>query len=433
MKRSRYVIKANSHDQNSKIFYNLRNGKGIKVSNELNATFEDLMKNENLADFAKKYQFLSERDETDQVLDDYKQNQQNDRFHLILLPHQNCNFRCFYCYEKFEKNKMLTEIEEGVVKFVTKRLASKQYKIFSVSWFGGEPLLAPDVIERLSIEFRALSAKYNVRYVAGITTNGYNMTDNVIDMLLENEVTNFQITIDGPKELHDKQRTMVGGQPTYDRIVNNMKKLSTKTKGFRTMIRMNVGEDTLPYVDEHLYNMKNMFSHDKRFQMYFHNIGHWGGDNDSEVSICSENVTLELLNRTIDNDMEAVSGLLEIGTNTACYAANPNSFVIGTDGLVYKCTVALYEDINIVGNLNKDGEMVLDTEKFKLWTDGGNSDSHCKSCFFAPSCHGDHCPLIRIQENKRPCPDSKKQVKEYVQLMDRQGYKFLEIKPKVGV
>lgn len=430
MKQSRYLVKAKSKD-GSTIFYNIRNSKGVKISNQLSySSFKDLNENPSINNVFEKYQFLHDPNEAEEVLEAYIQKNNNDTFHLIILPHQNCNFRCVYCYEKFEKNKMTPEVEEGVINLVKKKLSQDNFKNFFVSWFGGEPLLGTDVIERLSKEFRNLAVKYNVRYAANITSNGYGLTDKVIDMLLENEVTNFQITIDGIKEIHDKQRLLMGGQSTFDRIIANLKNLSNRQKKFITMIRMNVGPENLKHVDQHILDMKQIFGQDKRFQLYFHNIGHWGGDNDSQVEACSDNVTLTLLNRTIDHDMNAISGLMKIRPDNTCYAANPNSFVIGVDGLLYKCTVALYDDVNIVGKLNRNGDLNLDEEKMKLWTEGGVSDSHCKSCFFASSCHGDSCPLIRIRDKVRPCPDAKKQVKQYVELMDRQGYNFINIGPK---
>ncbi|MDA2092103.1 radical SAM protein [Bacillus cereus] len=429
MKKSRYVVKTQNAN-GDKIYYNLRNGIGIKVSNKIFNSLDELNVNPKINEILEKSNFVYNPNEADEVLEEYKLKNQNETLHLIVLPHQNCNFRCVYCYEKFDKNKMTSEVEEGTINLVKRKLSNGSFKNFAVSWFGGEPLLGTDVIERLSKEFRGLASKYNVRYFSDITSNGYGLTNKVIDMLLENEVTNFQITLDGIKNTHDKQRTLKGGQPTYDKIINNLKNMSTKQKKFRVMIRMNVGVDNLKYVDQHIKEMKQSFGEDKRFQLYFHNIGHWGGENDSQVNICSKDLTFNLLSKTLDYEMNAISASTKIKPNSTCYAASPNSFVIGVDGLIYKCTVALYDDVNIVGKLKRNGELELDEEKMKLWTEGGVNDGHCKNCFFASSCHGDSCPLIRIRDKIRPCPDAKKQVKQYVELMDRQGYKFIEINPK---
>ncbi|MGZ4107256.1 MAG: radical SAM protein [Tumebacillaceae bacterium] len=429
MKRSRYVINAPSFDGKSKIFYNLRNGLGIKVPTNILNSFEQLAETANLKEIMQKHDFFHHPDEADHVLMEYKQLKDDSNFHLIILPHQNCNFRCVYCYEKFEKNKMEPEVEQGIISLVEERLSSGKHQLFTVSWFGGEPLLASDVIERLSAKFTEICEKYQVRYIASLTSNGYFLDEKTSEMLLRYNVSVFQITLDGIKDCHDHQRMLKGGQPTYDRIVENLTALSQRPEPFQMLVRMNVGADNLVYVEPFIREMKERFGHDERFRLYFHNIGQWGGPNDADLNICSESVAVSLTSLVLDNEMKAYSIFNKIRPNRTCYASSQNSFVIGVDGMVYKCTVALYDERNHVGRLTTNGQLELHEERMKLWTDAGVEDSGCKNCFFAPSCHGDSCPLVRLEEQgKRPCPDEKTQVREVLTMMDRQGHKFVEIK-----
>lgn len=400
---SSYVIKAESVDPNYTIFFNLKNGVGIKLSKEIGKSL--LQINDKSLDYVmEKYRFISEHNEDKAIIRNYTR-EKNLEFHLVILVHQNCNFRCTYCYEKFDKNKISIDVENAIIHLVKRRLSSGKYKYFRVDWFGGEPTLALDVIERLSKQFEQIAKSFNVKYSAGITTNGFKLNFEARKMLLQNSVTNFQITIDGIKMLHDSQRVLAGGQPTYDVIIKNLVDLAKEKYPFTCMIRMNVGPNNLKYVDEYIDNMKNLFSKDRRFVLFFHNIGHWGGKNDHNVEICSYNATEKLLEKTVESGMHAVSALIKLRPNSACYAANENSFVIGVDGLVYKCTVALYDDSNIVGKLDNDGNMHLDEDKMNLWTKSGMQDIQCRKCTLLPICQGDNCPLERIKNKKRPCPD----------------------------
>ena len=76
---------------------------------------------------------------------------------LIILPTEQCNYRCKYCYESFKKGKMPQDIQESVIKYVRKNIG--RYSGLRVSWFGGEPLLAMDVIEHISINLMDICRK----------------------------------------------------------------------------------------------------------------------------------------------------------------------------------------------------------------------------------------------------------------------------------
>ncbi|MBM6619129.1 radical SAM/SPASM domain-containing protein [Bacillus suaedaesalsae] len=428
LKKSRYVIKSESYDGESDIYFNIRNSIGFKVPKKSAKGFGELSKLGNMSDIFSKYHFYESENDADDVLSAYKKARNNNNpLHLTILAHENCNFRCIYCYERFEKNKLKPEVEEGIEKFVNKRIEDYSYKEFSVSWFGGEPLLAPDVIERLSQKFIKKSNEYGINYAATVTTNGYFLNDSVIDLLLRNQVKGFQITIDGTKETHDKQRILKGGQGTYDVIINNLKKLSERTEDFHVILRMNVGEDNYIHVVDYIEEMKRLFGRDDRFRLYFHNIGKWGGSNDENLDVCAESTAIQLTNLALDKGATVERIGKKIKPHSICYAASPHSFVFGTDGMLYKCTVALYDDINHVGQLNQDGSLDLDRNKFDAWTESGIEDSKCKECFLAPSCHGDSCPWIRLTENRTPCPDHKTQMKSIITTMDRQGEKFIEV------
>ena len=60
-----------------------------------------------------------------------------DRLQLVLLPNEQCNFRCKYCSQTFARKKMKRDVIEGVVALVARRAPS--LKTLSVGWFGGEP------------------------------------------------------------------------------------------------------------------------------------------------------------------------------------------------------------------------------------------------------------------------------------------------------
>ena len=60
----------------------------------------------------------------------------NKMLRLIILPTEQCNYRCKYCYESFKKGKMKLEVQNAIIKFVQKNL--HYYSGIRLSWFGGE-------------------------------------------------------------------------------------------------------------------------------------------------------------------------------------------------------------------------------------------------------------------------------------------------------
>ncbi|WP_128895468.1 radical SAM/SPASM domain-containing protein [Longirhabdus pacifica] len=429
MKRSRYVVKVKSEENH--ILYNIRTGRGLKYSKSIK-----VWDHPSLQSYLVKNKFLIQDNEREdeEVLENYKMKRmQNRTLHLIILPHENCNFRCVYCYEKFERNKMLPEVEQGLKKYIAQELASGRYKHFTVSWFGGEPLLGIDVMERLSAFIIQQCEKYDVHYSAGITTNGYLITKKNLEKLDKMKVYNYQVTIDGVKEVHDQQRIQKDGSGTYDTILKNLITMKNSNKKFRVLLRMNVSPDNYQEVEAHIKKMEDTFEKDSRFELYFHNIGHWGGENDDHVEICKENMMVKLLQQSSQKKIPTMSAKALIKPDNVCYAADPKSFVIGTDGTVYKCTVALYDERNQVGQLTEAGNINLDQSKFALWVDQGIADKRCGSCYLAPSCHGDSCPLIRMQTGSQPCPDFKNDMSKLVEILDIQGHRFDEVKLKQEV
>ena len=72
----------------------------------------------------------------------------NDQLQLILLPTEDCNFRCVYCYQNFEVGRMRPQVVDGIKHLVERRIGS--LRVLEIGWFGGEPLFAYDIVLGLS-------------------------------------------------------------------------------------------------------------------------------------------------------------------------------------------------------------------------------------------------------------------------------------------
>jgi uncharacterized protein len=120
----------------------------------------------------------------------------NARLSLTIAPTLDCNFACPYCYEEHEHSYMEQPVIDEVIKIVESN--AKQKRSVGISWYGGEPLLAPKTISQLSQEMKSICETNDVSYNAGIITNGYLVEDIGIGFFRDNDIKRAQITLDGP-------------------------------------------------------------------------------------------------------------------------------------------------------------------------------------------------------------------------------------------
>jgi uncharacterized protein len=347
-------------------------------------------------------------------------------FHLIILPHESCNFRCVYCYERHQRGRMGPDVIAGLKSLVERR--AEGCRGLSVAWFGGEPLLARDVISDLSESFLASCRRRGLDYESNMTSNGYFLTPEVVDELLRCEVRRFQVTLDGPAEAHDMMRRSRDGQGTYRTILGNLAGMRDRSEEFSVRIRVNFGNHSLPLLSRWLSEeLAPLFAGDHRFAVSFHAIGAWGGPNDAALDLCApeaastawhllteESLTLGFPDSVVKERLRP--------HGYACYAGNESSLVVGADGTLYRCTIAFEDPRNQVGRLTPDGELDMDQGRWDLWARlAEESASECASCRFHPSCQGRRCPLKSLDDREGACPKLKDEYESLVRMVVSAG------------
>lgn len=346
------------------------------------------------------------------------------RSQLIILPTETCNFRCVYCYESFKRGRMTTPIRDSLKKAVERIVPD--IEVLSIHWFGGEPTTALDVIEELSYSFISSTERANVNYSAGITTNGLNLDEETVDILLGCKIHSFQITLDGPQEIHDARRKLLGGGGTFERIVSNLHAMASRSPkdDFKVAIRVNFDAESRGSVPQLLTILSESLVGDPRFAIYFRPVGAWGGPNDNDLPIiesaAGEIAMFEMHEQALTQNSVPVALMHRFlqPNGSVCYASQAFSHVVGADGRLMKCTVAIDDPVNIVGRIEADGTFKIDFQKERLWLDADETtEPACQSCHFRPACQGAHCPLVRIRENRTPCPPEKLHIKHALRLI----------------
>lgn len=210
---------------------------------------------------------------------------------LVIAPTLACNFGCSYCFEqsegsqrgkkdlknqksnnsqKSQKNQenqenqnkidaqnifMPEDVQQALLEYIEKEV--KTGKDLFVTWYGGEPLLAKEIIFELSQKIIAITKKNKVDYSAGMVTNGYLISKDskIVENLKKSRIKFVHVTLDGPREVHDSRRTLKGSKgPTFDRILEGIKFL--KANNIEVYIRVNLDRSNIESINRLLETLK---------------------------------------------------------------------------------------------------------------------------------------------------------------------------------
>ncbi len=324
-----------------------------------------------------------------------------EQLHLTIAPTLDCNFRCDYCYEEHLRVNMSKPVCDATVRWTEKQLARSDH--LHVTWYGGEPLLAKswDVVQRLSESFLELTTKIGKTYSAHIVTNGFLLNRAKMERLKELGVEMVQLTLDGPKAVHDKRRFLVGGNGTYDRIVENLKEIIDLT---HVQLRVNVDQRNLMGALEVAEHMAELgLAH--KMRMYLAMVT-------SDAKVCG-NIqemcydTKDFAAAELEVYREAARRGLPLQkypsrlAGAYCSADRLHGYVLAPSGLVFKCwhEVTMRPDRAIGSVLDEQEPFQKNNEDFWLKWDALEK-SGCRSCTVLPLCHGG-CPL-EAMEKKDP-------------------------------
>ncbi len=152
---------------------------------------------------------------------------------LCLHVAHTCNLNCSYCFAsqgKYHGDRAIMSYEVGkrALDFLVENSGTR--KNLEVDFFGGEPLMNFGVVKDLVAYARSIEKEKNKNFRFTLTTNGLNITDEVIDFA-NKEMSNVVLSLDGRKEVHDRFRVDLAGRGSYDRIVPLFQKFVEKRGG----------------------------------------------------------------------------------------------------------------------------------------------------------------------------------------------------------
>ncbi len=219
-------------DESQLSIKNLKEGRNstlFDVSNKEAIFYEKLSNSIHVGDYNHLQKFQNKVESVDYYPifeSDSLKKRKNDKLEgLVLNVTEDCNLNCTYCiYSGCYKNERTTNKT-----FMDFEVAKKSIDIFIqesedpalISFYGGEPLNNMKLIKKI-IKYSKQSYP-NKNILFSMTSNFYN-AERYIDTLA-GENLQLLISLDGPKNIHDKYRIHRDRKSTWNKIMRNIQKM----------------------------------------------------------------------------------------------------------------------------------------------------------------------------------------------------------------
>lgn len=311
---------------------------------------------------------------------------------ITLQVTDGCNFNCIYCPQDHQSKLMTKKTYDSVLNYVIKN--KERFTHLELILFGGEPSTAHKSYLPFLKELNKILTFYGKSLVGSMVTNGYLITNSILEELYNLNVCGYQITLDGNKETHNRQRMLKNGNGSFDVVYSNILNIKERTDLSRLSIgiRINVSKELLD-ISEHWLPILEPFSNDGRFYIDLAVIENRGGDR-----IGNYLNTMEIIDEMHPMLLLVKEKLLEyklfegnIKPNFfVCKDMNKKALSVDAYGSVRACSSMHLH--NAIGSLESNGNVILsDLKKHKEFY--ASKYELCENCELKPLCHGKACGI----------------------------------------
>lgn len=325
-----------------------------------------------------------------------KEMHESDVFDLTILPTLDCNVRCWYCFENKNVGSRITPSVKGnILLFIQNIIKDRPYiKEISIDLFGGEPLLhyeedLDDFLHQIKNVVEGLGKKATFLFI----TNGLRLTEEVMDRIKDLS-PQFQISIDGYKERHDKIKVLSkhADISTYDLVIHNLKNVC-KCDHVHVILRLNYDEQTLKNVGKILSDIKDIDR--SKISIHFERV--W--QTKKHIAITNE-ALIDAWKLFVSHGFQ-VTYLKFFHTPSSCMSSKQDQVAISYDGKIFKCTGCDFARTEEDGNLMSNGNIAWKgnkaEERIQIQT---YNHPECLQCKLLPLCWGPCCQKHLLKKEK---------------------------------
>jgi uncharacterized protein len=357
---------------------------------------------------------------------------------LILGVTEACNFRCLYCVFS-GKYRVRRHHSTRMMNWDIARLAISDFLSHGgssgnrvISFYGGEPLLNIKLIRKCVAYTHQKIGKGDM--IFSLNTNGSLLAGETADFLASEKFA-IVVSLDGPKQIHDRNRRFKNGSPTWKQVVTNIKTFLQEHPEYNTNGLMGVNVVVTPPINmtelEQFFNRCNFFTEGINLM-----LGWVFGHDSTYVEDLSpedrriegldelyEKFIVNLENGTVNKKPDAVQlklqeavfqrsflNLHKRGLSTpkfplipdhfcplpTCVPGGPRLFV-AADGTYYTCDRSPETDFMNIGNVHEG----INVSKVRQILDGfvDLGKDECRFCWCLPTCSAG-CVLTVMENGK---------------------------------
>lgn len=301
---------------------------------------------------------------------------------VYFSPSFLCNLKCTYCIigESVNNSRCETRMRGHIVdksaEYVYKTAVNRNIKQLNVILYGGEPMLSQASNISFIKKLAELNQEQKVSIEYTLVTNGYDMSDGAVNEILNAGVLNLQITLDGPRHIHDTRRIGVHGEKTFDIILEHLCTNSLKFKN--VVIRINVDNTNAGSICE-LINILGSKELNKHCLLHLNLV------DPSDYSNAS-GYNEETISRFDEIYKYAYSkGFRVAPWRRFCSIASKMYLAIDPQGNIYNCPNYMGIPKKVIGNV---GNMISE-DHVRI-----NLNERCTACCYVGICNGG-CQVMR--------------------------------------
>lgn len=367
----------------------------------------------------------------------------NPRF--VIVPNLDCNYRCTYCFERPLQKSLNGDINTVMNDHQIDRMFNCIEKIQKeagasggqIILYGGEPLDS----KNKDVIYKIVNHEKGKDFTFSAITNGHHL-DAFLPLLNQRQINDVQVSIDGPKGVHDRRRIALDGQSSFDRIMSNVQIVLLKGD-VNVNIRVHVDKSNLVFLDDLLEIFRREgFYNNKNITIYI-NVVYTKDDKGRIFPVFDINSLSKELTHKIEsyknvylgapqyNSDVLISGSLNKGKpyrlKSVYCAANSGMYIFVPDGNIYSCWESIGKSCSKIGEFTSDEGSVFDKDSLDKWFTRCVSDiDECLDCPYCLICGGGCAQYAEYNSGSVLNPFCDDFQKTYADVLARSVENFLE-------